>query len=148
MVRRPVDCSCFYASWLFKQSEDAEDNSGLKFFEKLSECDDMTFFKNRTIQRIIKYRWETSYKYMITYIYIPFMVLFYLPYMTFAIMSCEISDDEFWGKTSWGLETFKQFLLLLMALEVFGKIYTEGKELITIGSVKYFSDGENLLDFS
>lgn len=85
---------------------------------------------------------------MITYIFIPFMILGYIPYMTFAIMSCEIEDSKFWNQTSWGLETFKQVLLLLMALEVFSKLYTEGKELLTIGWLKYFTDAENLLDFS
>jgi len=75
------------------------------------------------------------------------MILGYLPYMTFAIMSCEISDEDFWVSTPWALETFKQFLLILMALEVFGKLYTEGKEFVTIGWLKYFTDSENLLDF-
>lgn len=85
---------------------------------------------------------------MIIYIFLPFMILGYIPYITFAIMSCEIDDNSFWNETSWGLEIFKQFLLVLMALEFLGKIYTESKEFMTIGWLRYFTDAENLLDFA
>jgi len=52
MTRKPVEIKCFLASWLFKNSSDEED-SGRKFFDNLSKCDDISFFKHPTIQKII-----------------------------------------------------------------------------------------------
>jgi len=86
--------------WLFqklgndtkKDKPEDIDDPGALFFKKLAESEDINIFKNTTIQKIIRYKWEQCFGDLRKYLIIPFICLAYIPYMFASILIAETDD--------------------------------------------------------